>query len=490
MEAFHRTQCRRDNVFDAAAAISALGVPVRGVSDDSRDLPPDAAFLAYPGATDDGRRYIETVIRAGACAVFWEAEGFEESSDWRVPHRAINGLREKAGLLADAVYHHPSEQLNVLAVTGTNGKTTISHFIARLLEAGGIPAGVIGTLGIGTPDALIPSGTTTPPATKTHRYLRNFVDAGLQAAVIEASSHGIRQGRLNGIRLSTAVFSNVGRDHLDYHGSIEHYRASKAALLQMPHLQTAVLNADDAFCAELAASAASSLQVMTYGKRGKTLRLLAMHADSDGVSFTTDGIGGLYEYRLNVPGEHNVYNFLAAVLTVTLAGVDGKTIAAAAPTLRLPSGRMQLVADRPAVYIDFAHTPDAFAAVLAAVAHRRGKLLVVFGCGGGRDRGKRPQMGALVAEVADRVFITDDNPRQEDAATIRAEIAAAAPAAVNIGDRQEAICAALAEATADDTVLILGKGHEDYQEISGSRLPFSDAIVVREFLATTKYRVD
>lgn len=479
-------------MIDAQEIVAGLGAPLAGLCADSRALSARDGFLAYPGAADDGRRHIPAALRAGAAAVLWEAEGFIWRDEWRAPNRAVAGLRDNAGVLADFVYRRPSAEIPVAAVTGTNGKTTIVHYAAQLLDFAGLPSGIIGTLGVWRADDLASSTSaaavnTTPDAATLHKQLRAFIDGGVRAAVIEASSHGIEQGRLNGLRLAAAVFSNAGRDHLDYHGDLENYWASKAGLFALPSdspYGAAILNADDPYCAKLAKKLShKGTPPLTYGRSGGALRLTEARAVDGGFVITVDGILGRRVCRLNAPGAHNVSNFLAAALIAHVFGVDGALLAERAAALRLPPGRLQQLSRAPAVYVDYAHTPDAFSAVLSAMrpAAGAGRLLVVFGCGGGRDRGKRRLMGRLAA-CADLAFITDDNPRDEDAAAIRADIHSALPGAVNIGGRKDAIAAALKEARAADTVLVLGKGHEDGQEVGGVRLPFSDADVVRELL--------
>ena len=473
-------------MFDAQATIAAVGAPLAGLSADSRALSPNDGFLAYPGHADDGRRHIGAAVAAGAAAVFWEHRDFEWRDDWRVPNQAVVDLRDKAGYLADIVYDSPSHRLPVVAVTGTNGKTTITHFAAQLLEASGQKAGIVGTLGYGDRRALSPLANTTPDAVHLQALLRQWVNAKTAAAFIEASSHGIRQGRLNGVRLAAAVFANAGRDHLDYHGSLERYWQSKAALFESPLLEKAILNADDAYCAELATRL--PVPVFTFGKNGKALRLLAT-AESGGVTnVDTDGMFGRRRFRFAAIGAHNVQNFLAAVLAARLAGGGIDEMSDCAPVL--PCGRMQKIHDHPAVYVDYAHTPDALAAVLkaAAAVTAGGRLWVLFGCGGERDSGKRVKMGDIAARAADAVFVTDDNPRGEEAAAIRDTVYAAARATgnsrvFNVGGRKNAIAAVLAEAAVTDTVLILGKGHETTQHVGGEVLPFSDAVAVKAALA-------
>ena len=462
-----------------------LPAGLSGMAVDSRQITAGNVFLAYPGEQTDGRRHIDAAIAAGAAAVLWEPDRFVWQSDPAIPNRPIPGLRARAGELAADFYGHPSRQLPVIAVTGTNGKTTIAHFIAQLLTAAGKPAGLVGTLGAGTLDKLQPLKQTTPDAVSQQRLMRRFVRQRLSAAVIEASSHGITQGRLNGLHLTTGIFSNAGRDHLDYHRTLDDYWRSKAALFDHPGMENAILNADDDYCRSLAEPLRPRQRVMTYGWEGNDLRLIAIEdSDGGGCRLRTDGINGEQSYSLPFRGEHNIGNFLAAVLAATLLEAAPAALATAATALTLPAGRMETIHTSPTVIVDFAHTPDAMAALLSTFRrHDNRRLLIVLGCGGERDRDKRPEMGCLGARMADLLYVTDDNPRHEDPAAIRADILRQAPDAIEIADRRQAILAALAVARPQDTILILGKGHENYQEIGDRRLPFSDAAIVREWFA-------
>ena len=479
---------------EARAIIDKLGVPLSALSADSRRLPAACGFLAYPGYHDDGRRHIPAALSAGAAAVLWEAENFQWRSDWSVPNQPVLDLRSHAGLLADVVYREPSNELSVFAVTGTNGKTTICHFAAQLCEAVGAKPGLVGTLGSGTLGKLLPLSNTTPDAAVLQETLRDFVNGSVSHAMVEASSHGIKQGRLNGVRLSAAVFANASYDHLDYHQTLNDYWQSKAALFNAPNLGAAILNADDDYCAGLIKSlcAQNAMPVFGYGKNGDALRLKSLRENPDG-SFVawTDGVFGRRSFCLRVAGVYNIANFFAAALIAHVAGWPAEAIEEYAPRLILPVGRLQRLSDKPAVYVDFAHTPDAFDALLPAMRPTTGgRLLLVFGCGGERDKHKRKCMGALAAKYADVVIVTDDNPRRESAADIRREILIAVPTALEISDRKCAIAEALAQAQAGDVVLIAGKGHESTQEINNERQHFSDIQTVKALLAERDVRCE
>ena len=474
--------------FDATAVLQRLGSPLRELCCDSRRLVAGDAFLAYPGEQVDGRQYIPQAVSAGASAVFWEPSGFSWPAAWQTPNVAVPELRARAGWLADAVYGAPSAHLFVAAITGTNGKTTVAHLTAALLRQSGRRAAVLGTLGAGEDDNnMKPTANTTPEAVELQRHLRDFVRLGAAAAIIEASSHGIAQQRLAGVRLTAAAFCNAGRDHLDYHGSETAYHQCKASLFTAPDLQTGVFNADDDFCAETARRLADKMCVRTFGVRGDSLKLTARREDDAGQELELDGSDGRRLIRLPFGGAHNASNFMAAALLARAAGATWDSLTPAA--LTLPNGRLQQInADgAPAVYVDYAHTPEALAAVLktltVAARRRGGRLRLVFGCGGERDIGKRKQMAAA-AMAADVVFVTDDNPRGEDAAAIRACLTAVGGGDfADIPQREEAIDEAIAGAAVADIVLIAGKGHETYQETALGRRHFSDAEEARHALA-------
>lgn len=492
-------------MLNAESILSQLNTHIAGVSADTRRLSREDLFLAYPGDEDDGRHYIQQAMQCGAAAVVWDPRDFLWQSQWNIPNHSVRDLRFNAGYFADTVYQHPSREIPVVAITGTNGKTTTSSFVAQLLEASGVKTGIIGTLGMGRMGALSPLENTTPEAAIMHDGLRQMIrKQGVGAAVIEASSHGLAQGRLNGMHLRVAAFTNMGHDHLDYHDDLKDYQDSKSGLFMTPSLETAILNGDDSFCQTLQHKL--SLPIKWYGHKqhhqhhGEQTTLQCMQATShaNGYELLLSYEGQTHNARLNFAGRHNVSNFIAAALIVLQLNMPLAEILEHAPRLTLPTGRLQQISERPRVFVDFAHTPDAFQAVLsemraslnasptASPQHLSKQLIVVFGCGGNRDMDKRSEMGTLAQTFADVVVVTDDNPRDERPADIRAQICRAVPNAYNIGDRREAICHALSMANAHDTVLILGKGHETYQERGGLRQHFSDVAVVCEWLQTSE----
>jgi UDP-N-acetylmuramoyl-L-alanyl-D-glutamate--2,6-diaminopimelate ligase len=447
---------------------------IERLASDSRRCAPGVAFLAYPGEAADGRAHIGDAIRRGAAAVLWEQAGFAWRDEWRVPNAAVPGLKQRAGELAAEFFGRPSESLWMCGVTGTNGKTSCSQWIAAALARRGEKTGVIGTLGAGFPGALAALPNTTPDAIEVQRLLKEMLQQGADGVAMEVSSHGLAQGRLNAVAFDCALFTNLSHDHLDYHGTMQAYAAAKEQLFDTPGLSAAVLNLDDAMGARLAQRLA-----------GKGLRVI-------GYGFADTAPPAVDEYlaanllaagHTGQVGSYNRANALGVLGCLLAFGIERKDAIALLADLPAVPGRVQKVADRPLVIVDYAHTPDALEKVLQALRpvakERRGRLAVVFGAGGDRDPAKRPLMGAVATRLADRVLVTSDNPRSEDPLEIIRQIGAAA----SEPDRAQAIENAIMEASDSDVVLIAGKGHEDYQEIAGKRLPFSDAAVARAAVA-------
>ncbi|MCC6609858.1 MAG: UDP-N-acetylmuramoyl-L-alanyl-D-glutamate--2,6-diaminopimelate ligase [Burkholderiales bacterium] len=487
---------------DILAELRAAGVLVSGLAVDSRALAAGDVFLAYPGARTDGRRFIGDAIARGASAVLWEADGFAWHPGWRVPQRAVSGLRNLAGPLAHETYGRPSERLWVVGVTGTNGKTSCSQWIAQALTSAGRKTAVIGTLGIGFPAGgapLAPDPNTTPDPVVLHRALRDIEDAGAEAVAMEASSIGIDQGRLNGVAFDVALFTNLSRDHLEYHGDLERYAEAKMALFRTPGLAHAVLNLDDAVGERIArVLSGGTVERIGYsltpgtGARSPTERYLEardIELSGDGIAFTLAGSWGSAPVGSTLLGRFNVANLLGVAGVLLASGLSLGAAARALGMLAPVAGRMQRAGggDRPLVVVDYAHSPDALDQVLAALADvarpHGGALVCVFGCGGERDHGKRPLMGEAVSARADFAIVTSDNPRGEDPAAIIADILPGVhvPHAVE-PDRRAAIRLAVARSRPGDVILVAGKGHEPYQEITGRRLPFSDVDEVRAAL--------
>jgi UDP-N-acetylmuramoyl-L-alanyl-D-glutamate--2,6-diaminopimelate ligase len=490
--------------------LTRQGVTATRLCADSRAVAPGEVFVAYPGARVDGRRFIADAVARGASAVLWERQGHAGETAIAVPNVAVDDLQALSGWIAHLVYGRPSEKLWTVGVTGTNGKTSVSQWIAQAFAQLGRRCAAIGTLGCGllgpkveghASGQMEESLNTTPDALTLHRLFASYLAQGAQAAAMEVSSIGLHQGRVNGVHFDVAVFTNLTRDHLEYHGSMQAYGAAKEQLFATPGLKTAVLNLDDALGCKIARDlAGSGVQVSGYSLRGTAAHgvdvLLAAEnvtATPLGQRFTAVTPQGRADIQASVVGEFNVSNLLAVLGTLLASGVPLDQAAAVLQGLTSSPGRMQALGGegQPLAVIDYAHTPDALEKALAAlretVTVRGGRLVCVFGCGGNRDPGKRPLMGEVAARQADAVILTSDNPRDEDPQAILADIArgvTGASGARTVADRAEAINTAIAEADARDVVLIAGKGHETYQEIAGRRLPFSDIDCVAAALAS------
>ena len=459
---------------------------------DSRQVAAGDAFIAWPGYARDGREFVAGALAAGAATCLVEDEGVDAHhfTDARVA--SLPGLKNRTGLIAAAYYGEPSKTLPVIAVTGTNGKTSTAWWTAQALSLLGQRCGVIGTLGVGEPPlpgkpaAIEYTGLTTPDPVLLQGAFCRMADAGFGACAIEASSIGLKEHRLAGTTIRVALFTNFTQDHLDYHGSMDSYWAAKRELFDFAGLQAAVLNIDDPKGAALAVELSGRLDVWSYGLNRDDVRLSAheLHYRAGGLAFTLrEGAQSLL-VETGLIGDYNVANMLAVIGGLRALGHSLADIAAVAGQVTPVPGRMQRVGngrELPQLVVDYAHTPDALDKALGALAPlaqaRGGKLLCVFGCGGNRDRAKRPLMGAIAARLAQRVIITSDNPRHEAPEQILADIeqgiAADVPRLVLV-DRREAILRATQEAAPQDVILIAGKGHEDYQETAGERHHFSD----------------
>jgi len=474
---------------ELARILREIAPSARGISADSRRIGPGDIFLAFPGTAHDGRSHIASAIHAGAAAIVWEPEGYRWQEEWRVPHLPVAHLKARAAALAAVWFGQPSQALWMTGITGTNGKTSVAQWLAAAFSDLGRKTAAIGTLGNGFPGQLATASHTTPDAVSLQHLLAGFRDEGAAGVAMEVSSHGLDQGRVEGVAFDVAVFTNLSRDHLDYHGDMASYAAAKARLFQWPGLKAAVLNADD----ELGASLVEQLQggptqVLSYGLKSGDLHAENCHADRLGLRLEIVSPWGRGSLNSPLLGQFNAYNLLAVLGALLVSDVPLTDALKALEQLRPVAGRMQRVeseADAPSVIIDFAHTPDALDKVLTALKPlTTGRLICVFGCGGGRDTGKRPLMGAAVAARADQAIVTSDNPRNEDPAQIVAGILAGMPPDQTvILDRRAAIRAAILAAAPEDIVVLAGKGHEDYQEIHGIKHPFSDLAEARLALA-------
>jgi len=480
--------------FDTAALFARLGAKPRRLSSDSRDVRAGDAFAAWPGARVDGRAFIPDAIARGASAVLWESRNFRWNDEWAVANAGVEGLAGKLGSIANEVFGRPSRDLWMVGVTGTNGKTTTSQWIAQALDGAGRRCGVIGTLGIGFVGAFAPAANTTPDAATFHETLAHFRDGGAKAVAMEVSSIGLEQGRVNGATFDLAVFTNLTRDHLDYHGTMAAYGEAKSRLFSWPGLACSVINADDAFGQRLIDEVRGrGARVLSYGLASADVAATGIAAGPRGYSLGVTTPWGRGFVDTAVVGAFNVSNLLATLGALLASEVEFDAALAALARLSPPPGRMERHGGdgRPMVVIDYAHTPDALEKVLAAlrpVVPPGGELACVFGCGGDRDPGKRPQMGRIAGGLADRVVVTNDNPRYEDAGAIAAAIAKGLADAGHRRwtielDRNAAIRGAVHTARRGDVVLVAGKGHEAWQEVGGERHAFSDALVAEDALA-------
>ena len=452
---------------------------------DSRKAGVGDGLIAWSGAATDGRNYVKAALAKGVRACLVEHDGAEAYGFSDDGVATFKGLKATIAPIAAAYFEAPSEQLQVVAITGTNGKTTTAWWLAQALGRLGRKCGIVGTLGIGAPDAMLSSGMTTPDPVLLQQQLRRFVDEGFAACALEASSIGIEEGRLDSTRIRVAIFTNFTQDHLDYHASMQDYWKAKASLFRWPGLQAAIINTDDAKGIELCAALKSaSLDIWTFSCSADA-RLQAQAIEHGAHALSFDVVEGTERYTIStrMVGQYNVSNLLGVMAALRALGVPLADVVRVCGDLSPVPGRTETlsVQGRPLVVIDYAHTPDALEKVLAAlrpVALRRGgRLWCVFGCGGNRDAGKRPLMAAVAEKNADQVVVTSDNPRSEDPLTIINHVlqGLASPQSVQVQpDRAAAIAHALGQAKPNDVVLLAGKGHENYQEIGGIKFAFSD----------------
>ena len=472
---------------------------------DSRQVQKGDIFVAYPfdplhnDAKHDGRSYADTAVRNGARALLWQLDG-QVTAKFSVPTGGVEDLNQLAGHIASAYYGKPSEHMRMIAVTGTNGKTSSAQWLAQVLSQHELPCGIMGTLGVGFPNAMVETGFTTPQAVEVHRYLNDMRSQGAQAIVMEVSSHALTQGRVNGVAYEVALFTNLSRDHLDYHGDMDSYESAKAMLFAWSTLKTAVINTDDVVGLRYAQMAqAHGIAVIGYGLNpqpaGVTRYLRASQIDQAGAltTFTLNVDEAQYPVASQLVGEFNVMNLLGVLGVCMALGLDVGQCAADCAHITAAPGRMQRFGGdaQPLVVVDFAHTPDALEKTLLALRpiaqQRGGRLICVFGCGGDRDAGKRPQMGAITQKIADIVMVTSDNPRTENPDLIIQNILAG----MNLGvpnihtevSRPTAIAQVVSQANAGDVVLVAGKGHEAYQDVMGVKHPYSDLETVAQALS-------
>lgn len=455
---------------------------ITGLTADSRAVEPGFLFAALPGSTVDGRNFIDAAISKGAAAIL--APGGTVVANHKIALITSTDARAALAHMAAAFYGEQPE--TIAAVTGTNGKTSVAHFTRQIWSMIGHQAVSLGTLGLHMPDGSVKPSLTTPDPVTLHADLATLARSGVDHAVMEASSHGLDQRRLDGVRLRAAAFTNLSRDHLDYHGTIDAYLEAKTRLFSaiLPADGIAVLNADIPEMSSLADAFGG--RVISYGENGTELKLIATAPSHDGTRITLSVFGQQIDVDLPLAGEFQVYNVLCAAGLAVACGDNVERVIECLDRLEGVPGRLELAgtANGGSVYIDYAHTPDALENVLAAMrAHTTNRLITVMGCGGDRDRGKRPIMGRVATDLADIAIVTDDNPRSEDPDTIRREIRAAAPGARDIGDRETAIREAVSMLTDGDVLVIAGKGHETGQTIGDEVRPFDDLLVARAAIA-------
>lgn len=462
-----------------------LGVEVRGIASDSRTVKEGDVFVAVKGERADGHGFIGEALRRGASALLVERRPDGAAAPWA----RVRSTREALGLVASRFYGEPSSRLTVVGVTGTNGKTTTTYLLESIFRAAGKEVGVVGTVNYRFPGCVREAPNTTPSSLELHRLLGEMLQRGVSHVAMEVSSHALVQGRLKGCQFDAGVFLNLSPEHLDYHGTMDRYLEAKALLFRevlrdSPKDPWAIYNADDPRVRTVG-DGVRGLRKVTFGLRGQ-VRPVEASRGPEGLRAVLDTPWGRLEVRSPLLGEHNLYNVMAAVATALALGVEEEAVVKGVWALKGVPGRLERVGERPMVIVDYAHTPDALRRALEAVRPlARGRVIVVFGCGGDRDRSKRPLMGRVASEGASLVILTSDNPRGEDPLAIIREIEAGIAPGTDylvIPDRREAIREAIGLARPEDLVLIAGKGHETYQIVGGERLPFDDREEARKAL--------
>ena len=464
-------------------------IEVTGIANHSKKVQRGDLYMALEGEHEYGLNFLSDVIARGAKAVVWDGRGIS-SYPSTVPMIRIPNLRENMGLIASRFYDYPSDAMEVIAVTGTDGKSSVSHFITECLSVAGKPCGLIGTLGYGCFGNLQASTHTTPDALTIHKIINELRQRDIDRVVIEASSHGLVQGRLNGLTIDTAVFTNLGHDHLDYHGSVTKYMHAKRRLFEYDSLKTAVINADDKYAESMINACHKGVTVLSYSKQSPTAAAYLIEAKNrkQGLVLRVSLLGKVLDIETRVFGNFNIYNLLATLLVLISHGLRLDDAAECLAEIHPVNGRMQLLGggDLPRVFLDYAHTPQALKQVLKSCRdYTTADLICVFGCGGERDISKRPLMGEVAQLYADRIVICDDNPRGEDPKQICSDILKGITknrAHCVIQDRAKAISKAIKDAAPSDVVLVAGKGHERYQIVKGVKKPFNDADIIQKAL--------
>ncbi len=462
---------------------------ISGLQNDSRKIKPGHLFFAYPGAAADGRLFVQQAIHAGAAAIVYDPEGLTTllTAPDPIPCIPMPQLATQLAAIASRFYEDPTRSMSVIGVTGTNGKTTIAYQLAQAYEILGMRAAYIGTIGQGNVNDLQPLVNTTPDALCLQQIFHDYQQKGIKHACMEVSSHALSQHRVDHINFSGAIYSNLSHDHLDYHYTMQAYAEAKAALFATPSLKWAIINKDDTYSQLMAEKLASACQKITYGlQEGCDVRAVNWQMTMTNSLLEVVSPWGKHEILVNLLGKFNVYNSLAVFASLLADGIAVQDAVYVMDKLQAAPGRMEVVAQKPCVIVDYAHTPDALENVLSTLTQlKQGRLGVIFGCGGDRDKTKRPIMGRIASQIADFAIVTSDNPRNEDPSTIIEEIAEGLLPSIQVEkilDREQAIEQALKMTGEKDILLIAGKGHEAYQQIGKERFVFSDQDVVRRLL--------
>lgn len=465
-------------------------VPVAHLTLNSLEVEPDSVFCAVPGLHHHGLKFADDAVQKGAAAVLYDPQGAPDIAASATPYIAVDQLAARLPELAARLHDRPAEQLTLIGVTGTDGKSSVVHYCAQLLRASGIPCAALGTLGLDLGEGAADASLTTPDPLRLQALLARARDAGMRAVAMEVSSHALAQDRVAGLPFAHVALTTLGRDHLDFHGSVAAYHAAKKRLLNWPGVRSVHLNGDDAMVRLAARHVERAESLRFYGAATEAhWRLVSIDAGPGGLQVELAVADVTRSLQLGLLGGFNAGNAVAAASLAEAAGAKVEDVLAALPNLRPVCGRMEVirVPGQPTAVVDYAHTPDALRSVLAALrSHCPQELVCVFGCGGERDRGKRPLMAAAVEELADRWYATDDNPRREDPEQIFADMRQGLknPRAGSWEhDRARAIRSALEQAREGDIVLVAGKGHENYQDLGGRKQPFSDQAVIGAALA-------
>lgn len=459
---------------------------ITGIQNDSRQIQSGDLFVAYLGSAADGRLFIEKAVASGAVAVVYEPTDFPKNSRLpkSIPCIPIDNLATKLASIAKEFYGNPGESLTITGITGTNGKTTIAYQLAQAHDLLGQDAAYIGTIGQGRVQELKPLDNTTPDSLCLQKLLYQYKTQGIKQVCMEVSSHALAQHRVDAIACKQAIFTNLTLDHLDYHHTMENYAAAKAILFSGDSLQWAIINQDDEYQQVMAAVVKPHVKKLTYGIKCKCdVQAIDWQMDINGTAIEIQSPWGRHQLHIKALGQFNIYNSLAVFSSLLASGYPVEHIVKVMGQLKAAPGRLEIIASEPYVLVDYAHTPDALENALITLGQlKRGRLWVVFGCGGDRDKTKRPIMGKIASLHADCLVITSDNPRTEDPQTIVDEVANGVLSSANVVqflNREEAIAYALRESNQDDIILIAGKGHEAYQQIGKVKHAFSDQEVVR-----------